>query len=111
MNEAAFRGQMRKPPCLPEGFRNLQPGRGNCPGEHCCQWGLSWLCSCCHPLTVLSKMQYLDPEGLLGEEEDDIFGEGKCLSGRNRSDLLCLASNLLSRWGILEASWWFWVSV
>ncbi|XP_057160827.1 rho family-interacting cell polarization regulator 2 isoform X5 [Ursus arctos] len=76
MNEAAFRGQMRKPPCLPEGFRNLQPGRGNCPGEHCCQWGLSWLCSCCHPLTVLSKMQYLDPEGLLGEEEDDIFGEG-----------------------------------
>lgn len=33
-------------------------------------------CHCC-TLTVLSKMQSLDPEEFLVDEEDDIFGEGK----------------------------------
>lgn len=30
-----------------------------------------------HTLTTVSKMQYLDPEELLMDEEDDVFGEGK----------------------------------
>lgn len=36
-------------------------------------------CHCC-TLTVLSKMQSLDPEEFLVDEEDDIFGEGKHVS-------------------------------
>ena len=48
-------------------------------------------------------MQYLDPEELLGEEEDDIFGEGKYLSGRNHSGLLYLALKLVPSLGTLKA--------
>lgn len=41
------------------------------------------------PLTAISKMQYLDPEELLMDEEDDVFGEGKHVSsGRSLSDRL-----------------------
>ena len=46
-------------------------------------------------LTAISKMQYLDPEELLMDEEDDVFGEGKHVFLAGAFLIDCLALTLL----------------
>lgn len=70
MNEAAFSRAEAEAALL---------GRLGNPGKGKRLWG-QWGCRGYVPaatLTAISKMQYLDPEELLMDEEDDVFGEGK----------------------------------
>lgn len=70
MNEAAF-SRAEAETALLGRLSNL--GKGNRLGASVAAWAVCWL----HTLTAVSMMQYLDPEELLMDEEDDVFGEGK----------------------------------
>lgn len=103
MNEAAVGRQMRN-----WGLSN--PRRGSSRGA-LGWWGPTRLRTCQHPLpAALSKMQYLDPEELLCEEEDDVFGEGKP-SWQEPFSCTLLRFVTFASLGTLKASWWLWISV
>ncbi|KAM9739746.1 rho family-interacting cell polarization regulator 2 isoform 4-T4 [Dama dama] len=69
MNEAAF-SRAEAEAALLGRLGNL--GKGNRLGASVAAGAACRL----HTLTAVSKMQYLDPEELLMDEEDDVFGEG-----------------------------------
>ncbi|XP_061003475.1 rho family-interacting cell polarization regulator 2 isoform X5 [Dama dama] len=69
MNEAAF-SRAEAEAALLGRLGNL--GKGNRLGASVAAGAARRL----HTLTAVSKMQYLDPEELLMDEEDDVFGEG-----------------------------------
>lgn len=92
MNEAAFFSG-RCGSCPPQRLGNPQGGGGGLPPKQCGCSELQWLLLACPrfwvPLAPCPPtMQFLDPEELLVDEEDDVFGEGKHFSGRSQVALL-----------------------
>lgn len=115
--------------CPPQGLgnrgRKLPWGQCGSWDRRACCWGgrgcFGAACQCC-TLTVLSKMQSLDPEEFLVDEEDDIFGEGKyvfvtgailvCFAERWHywKFLPCLGKDLRTL-NEFWMWWWLWISI